>query len=67
MNKFKILIDGSNVAFFQRNKNKKAKIVNLEILLNFLENINSKFGIEYQIFIDASLIHKSMIEKKQMR
>jgi len=64
MNKFKILIDGSNVAFFQRNKNKKAKIVNLEILLNFLENINSKFGIEYQIFIDVSLIHKIDDRKK---
>ena len=58
MNKFKILIDGSNVAFFQRNKKKKAKVENLEILLNFLENINTKFNIEYQTFIDASLIYK---------
>ena len=64
MNNFKILVDGSNVAFFQRNKNKKAKVKNLEILLNFLENIENRFCIKNQILIDASLLHKIDDRKK---
>jgi len=64
MKKFKMLIDGSNVAFFQRNKNKKAKVENLEVLLNFLENIENKFCIKNQILIDASLLHKIDDRKK---
>ncbi|MFX1350371.1 MAG: hypothetical protein ACFE92_17000, partial [Promethearchaeota archaeon] len=39
-------------------ESKNAKVENLEILLNFLENLKNEFSIEYQIFNDASLIHR---------
>lgn len=58
MKECKIIIDGSNVAFFQRNENKEARIENLEILLNFLETLKDYFGIKYQIITDASLQHR---------
>jgi len=58
MKECKIIIDGSNVAFFQRNENKEARIQNLEILLNFLETLKDDFGIKYQIITDASLQHR---------
>ena len=55
MKKIKIIIDGSNIAFSIRNSKKKPKIKNLEILINFLENIANDYPIEFKIIVDASL------------
>ncbi|MHA1294790.1 MAG: NYN domain-containing protein [Promethearchaeota archaeon] len=58
MEKIKIIVDGSNVAFFKRNNNKKAKLKNLEILLSFLEDLSAKLPIQYEIITDASLKYR---------
>lgn len=55
MKKIKIIIDGSNIAFAIRNSKKKPKIKNLEIVINFLENIAKDYPIEFKIIVDASL------------
>ena len=58
MENIKIIVDGSNVAFFKRNNNKKAKLENLEILISFLEDLSAKIPINYEIITDASLRYR---------
>ncbi len=58
MEEVKIIVDGSNVAFFKRNPNKKAMLKNLEIVISFLEGLSTKFPIKYEIITDASLSHR---------
>ena len=62
MVKINIIVDGSNVAFFKRNKRKEAKLQNLEILISFLEKLSTKFPINHEIITDASLRYR--IDKK---
>lgn len=57
-NKTKILVDGSNIAFFVRNEQRKAKLDTLEILINFLTKFKKEYGIEYQVITDASLKYR---------
>lgn len=56
--RIKILIDGSNIAFFHRNERKNAKLSTLECLNIYLENIKKVYSIEYQIITDASLKYR---------
>ncbi len=56
--KMKVLVDGSNIAFFVRNEQKKAKIDTLEILIKYIKKISEEYGIEYQVITDASLKYR---------
>ena len=55
MSDLKIIVDGSNGAFYKRNSEKKAKLKNIKIILEFLENLKNKICIEYEIITDANL------------
>ncbi|MFW9873262.1 MAG: hypothetical protein ACFFG0_09185 [Candidatus Thorarchaeota archaeon] len=55
MMKRKIIVDGSNIAFASRNHKKQPKFKNLDIIINFLENIAKDFPIDFKIIVDASL------------
>ena len=57
-NKIKILVDGSNIAFFVRNEQKKAKLDTLEILINYLKKLSEEYEIGYQLITDASLKYR---------
>ena len=67
MEKNKILVDGSNIAFNRRSKQKKPKIENLQILLRFLRKFEQEFHVEFLIIVDASLRYqiddKSLLEE----
>ncbi len=56
--KNEILVDGSNIAFFLRNKSKNAKLSTLEILISYLEFIKKTNCVKYQIITDASLKYR---------
>ena len=58
MDKFYLIVDGSNVAFYKRTAKKKAKFANLEIIKKFLENISKEFPIFWEILVDASLQYR---------
>ena len=62
MDKVFIIVDGSNIAFYKRTHNKKAKYNNLEIVKDFLQDLSKNFPICWEIVIDASLRH--MIDNK---
>ena len=62
MKVYKIIVDGSNGAFFRRSHNKKAKIENLKIIIKYLEKLKKKYSIDYEIITDANL--KYCIDKK---
>ena len=51
----KVLVDGSNIAFFVRNEQKKAKIDTLEILIKYIKKISEEYGIEYQVTLIFSI------------
>ena len=58
MDKVYIIVDGSNIAFYKRTHNKKAKYNNLEIIKDFLKDLSKKFPICWETIIDASLRHR---------
>ena len=58
MDKVYIIVDGSNIAFYKRTHNKKAKYNNLEIVKDFLKGLSKKFSICWETIIDASLRHR---------
>jgi hypothetical protein len=58
MDKVYIIVDGSNIAFYKRTHNKKAKYNNLAIVKDFLKDLSKKFPICWETIIDASLRHR---------
>ena len=58
MDKVYIIVDGSNIAFYKRTHNKKAKYNNLEIVKDFLKDLSKKVPICWETIIDASLRHR---------
>ena len=54
----KIIVDGSNGAFYKRDSNKLAKIKNIKIILSFLKKLQDNMNIEYEIITDANLKYK---------
>jgi len=58
MEKIKIIVDGSNIAFSSRNEKKQPKIQNLKIMINYLDNLAQIYPIEFKIIVDASLRYR---------
>lgn len=54
---FNIIVDGSNIAFFRRNNDKKAMFYNLEIIIRYLNELKTQFPVNFLIVVDASLYH----------
>ena len=67
MKKYNIIVDGSNGAFSRRSDQKKAKIENIMIIIDYLEMLKEKYAIEFEIITDANLKYridqKSELEK----
>jgi len=55
---FYIVVDGSNVALSRRTLKKKAKIYNLELIIEYLKKLATTISINWVIVIDASLRHR---------
>jgi len=53
-----ILVDGSNVAFFNPTQKGLGRFDNLLAFSSFLRDLNKKYSIQYEILVDASLKHK---------
>ncbi|MHC1590843.1 MAG: NYN domain-containing protein [Candidatus Helarchaeales archaeon] len=58
MNEYIIIVDGSNVAFCHKNDKNKAMLSNLELLIEFLENLEGQYRLNHEIIIDASLKYR---------
>ena len=58
MDQFYIILDGSNIAFYKRTHNKKAKYSNLKTAIEFLKKLEEKYSIKWEIIVDASLRHR---------
>jgi len=54
----KIIVDGSNIAFFSRNKNSQADFRNLQIIDSYLADKKVHFLIDYFIVCDSSLQYR---------
>ncbi len=58
LDKFSIIIDGSNIALHKKTQNKKARYKNFTILIAFLKKLQKRFPIRWELVVDASLRHK---------
>ncbi|WP_457557925.1 NYN domain-containing protein [Candidatus Harpocratesius sp.] len=55
----KLVVDGANIAFFSKTKKNKARIVNLKILIDWLNQITAEYpNLQTEIIIDNSLQYK---------
>ncbi len=57
MERLFFIVDGSNVAYFKRNDEKRPKISNIFKMRSYLEEFKVSQKIEYEIVIDAPLIY----------
>ncbi|NMC07414.1 MAG: hypothetical protein GYA24_19520 [Candidatus Lokiarchaeota archaeon] len=55
MTVYHLIVDGSNIANSVKNERKKAKLRNLILLMQYLDEIGSSYPIEYEILVDATL------------
>ncbi|MFX1340725.1 MAG: hypothetical protein ACFFDK_19095 [Promethearchaeota archaeon] len=59
-----VLVDGSNIAFFNPTRKGLGRFDNLQAFISYLNKIKKKKSFEYQILVDASLKHKINNKKK---
>lgn len=53
-----IIIDGANVAYSRRDHDKRAMITNIDLFIQYLKELKSKYSVEYEIITDANLKYR---------